>query len=146
MSTERDFVRTVYALALDLHDAGLNVVSVRVNGSESEAKSEVSPPPPPPRPVIWYHGGQGYSLDSDPISVTEEEHKVLQAFVAHPTAMKKSELMEAAELENVARVLTGLTERYAGVFKPAIRRPARKGKGGYFIRVLPVADRKSPST
>lgn len=142
MCLERDFIRQVHALVLDLHDAGVNVTSVRFNdlGDKGTAPPDEEPPPRN-RPPVWYHGGQGYSLDGDPIALTEEEHKVLKAFAANPTAMTKPELAEAADVENVPRVLADLTKRYNGVFGPAIRRPGRKGQGGYFIRVLPIAAR-----
>lgn len=86
--------------------------------------------------TISYHGLQGYSTNGAPVSVTEEEHKVLQAFVLNQTSMTRSELEAAANITNAPRVLTQLEERYGGIFAPAIRRPGRKGKGGYYVRVI----------
>ncbi len=158
MAIERDFIRLAYALALELHDAGINVTSVGVEGSEDEgiaseelgcvrrvanagakgSEDEATAPQCRTLPPIWYHGDRTYSLNGDPIVVTIEEDYVLQAFLEKPTAMTKRDLEDKSGVTNAPRVLTALTERYRGVFKLAIRRPGAKGQGGYFIRVLPI--------
>ncbi|MBP3957790.1 hypothetical protein J8F10_21265 [Gemmata sp. G18] len=96
----------------------------------------------PDNATIWYHGDQGYSVNGRPVSVTDEEHKVLQVFAEKQTAMKRSELEEAAVISNAPRVLTKLAKSYSEAFAAAIRRPGGKGKGGYFVRVLPIGERE----
>lgn len=139
MAAHRDLIREAYALAVALQDAGVPVKSVRVveagDGQETPASIATNV-------TIWYHGEHGYSTDGDPVSVTDEEHKVLEAFAKSATALTRSELEKAAEISNVPRVLKRLATHYAGMFEQAIRRPGGKGLGGYFARVLPISQQK----
>lgn len=86
--------------------------------------------------TIRHHGGCTYSVGADPVVVTDEEGKVLQAFARKQTAMSKGDLETEAEVSNAPRILTRLVKKYPD-FTAAIRRPAVKGRGGYSAHVLP---------
>lgn len=87
------------------------------------------------QPVIWHHGGRSYSSDgANPVTVTHEEGRVLQAFLRAGRSLETREL-EDGGVTNVARVVGQLLRRYGGRFAPAIRTPKGVKGGGYFIRV-----------
>lgn len=89
---------------------------------------------------IRYHGNKSYSVEGgsrDPVTVTYEEDKVLQAFMESSNSMGRAELENRAVIGNAPRAMKLLAERYGGRFATAIRRPGRKGVGGYFARVVP---------
>jgi hypothetical protein len=90
--------------------------------------------------TIWHHGGQTYSTCGDPVAVTEEEHRVLEAFAKRQQPMTRAEIESADLTANAARVMSRLAEAYSGQFKLAIRRPGKKGNGGYYARVRPIAE------
>ncbi len=87
-------------------------------------------------PTIWRHAPGSYSVDrANQYRVNSEEDNILTAFAESPVAMSSEELKNSSGVTNVSRVIKELSTRYGGVFEPAIRRPTKKGEGGYFIRV-----------
>jgi len=93
-----------------------------------------------PTPFITHVGGRSYATTAhDSVEVTEEEHKVLQAFAKTRRAMTQGEIEDEADVTNVSRIVRRLVTAYSGRFATAVRRPGRKGKGGYLIHVRRVA-------
>jgi hypothetical protein len=90
-----------------------------------------------PEPAtIWFHGERGYSVDGiTPIVVTEEEHKILEAFLTKDTAMDTHDLENAAAVSNVSRIVRDLAAKNSSLFAPAIRSPGKAKGTGYYIRV-----------
>jgi hypothetical protein len=116
---------------------GIDHKSVLLDTKQNYVAASLSTPTgTAPQPTIWHHGGRGYSCDGvSPYVVTDEEHKVLLAFIQSHTAMSKDDLEKAAEVYNVPRIITQLFTRHKGMFSAAIRRPGKKGNGGYYIHV-----------
>lgn len=85
--------------------------------------------------IIVFTGGQSYAVNGDPVVVTDEEHKILQLFIHFGWAMTRGEIERKAEVTNAPRIIGRLVTAYRGQFSPAIRRPGKKGKGGYLIRI-----------
>jgi hypothetical protein len=106
------------------------------------AVAPTAPALPPDDPTVWYHGEHVYSADMtgrDPVVVTDEEHDVLTAFARKQIAMTRADIEKSANVTNAPRIMKQLAKRYHGRFAAAVRRPGVKGKGGYFVRVRPLA-------
>jgi hypothetical protein len=69
-----------------------------------------------------------------PVAVTDAEDLVLLAFLRCP-AMSLGKLVDESGVPHAARVLARLVAKYSGRFAAAVRRPRRKGNGGYAARV-----------
>jgi hypothetical protein len=93
----------------------------------------------PPQGVIWSLGGREYQVGITAQSVEHDEDRVLQAFLQR-SAWETRELNAATGLDNAPRVLRQLCQKYGNLFDPCIRRPGRRGAGGYAATV-----RKRPS-
>jgi hypothetical protein len=89
-------------------------------------------------------GNCRYRVGDEVLILTESEDCVLQAFLSVPgNTHRKDTLAEAAGMEESAcmRVLRELkgtdkhTAKYGGLFSPYIKRPGKKGKGGYKVDI-----------
>jgi hypothetical protein len=90
----------------------------------------------PPAPIVRV--GPGTYLapgEAFAVVVSEAEDCVLQSFFRRP-AMTLRELVSVSGVSDPAKVLARLVGRYGGSFAPAIRRPGRKGRGGYCVLVV----------
>jgi hypothetical protein len=76
------------------------------------------------------------------VTVTDAEHKILQAFSPMARSLSRTELERITDLSNVPQLMRLLVTRYGGRFGPAVRRPGVKSNGGYLIRVLPLPRRE----
>jgi hypothetical protein len=93
-------------------------------------------PDPPRAPTIWFHAERQYSIDRvTPLKVSEEFDSILQAFLESQAAMETSDIEINAGVTNASRAMQALAAWNQGIFKPAVRIPSGKAKGGYFIRV-----------
>jgi hypothetical protein len=72
--------------------------------------------------------------DADPVTVTDIEDSVLQAFLSAPS-MSAPQLVTKISDDRAPRVLGRLRKKYGGIFAPAIRCPGKKGQGGYSVRI-----------
>ncbi|MBA4065461.1 MAG: hypothetical protein C0501_17455 [Isosphaera sp.] len=123
--------------AIDLARAYASVNTVVEGWLESPTQRR--PDIGPQMPTVYSHGDGSYSCDrANPYRVTDEEDAVLKAFLDTNKAMETRHLVDASGVTNVARVVGGLIERYEGRFAAAIRKPEKKGMGGYYIRVRPA--------
>ena len=94
-------------------------------------------------PTIRYLGEKGYSIgNSGAITVTDSEHAILQEFIAVPS-MDSELLQKKSGNDRAPRILGTLTTKYNAVFAPAIRRPRRKGKGGYHVSIQDVRTKRA---
>jgi hypothetical protein len=85
--------------------------------------------------TIVYLKEKAYFIgNSDPITVTDSEHAILQEFIAVPS-MDAEMLQSKAGNDRAPRILRNLTRKYDGAFATAIRLPGGKGKGGYHVSV-----------
>ena len=90
----------------------------------------------------FYHGNKSYSVDTgDPITVTNEEDSILQAFLDKQASMDTKELSGVSGVTNVSRTLKCLINNYGGMFQAAVRMPSRKNGGGYYIRVTAAVEK-----
>jgi hypothetical protein len=89
---------------------------------------------PPPAIVRVADGCYQPAGAAFPLAVTDAEDLVLRAFLRRP-AMDLGELIDQTGLEHAGRVLARLAAKYDGAFAPAIRRPGRRGRGGYAVLV-----------
>ena len=88
-----------------------------------------------PQQTITYIGERQYCVGAAaPISVTEAEDCVLQAFLEKAT-MDTPTLATESGMEEPAKVLRGLRDKYGRIFAPAILTPGVKGGGGYHVRI-----------
>lgn len=95
-------------------------------------------------PTIWSHGERSYSIDGhNQFAVSDEHDNILNAFCEARRAMEASELERLSGCTNVARAIGSLKTFHSGVFSPAIRAAEKKGRGGHFIRVLPISGREN---
>jgi hypothetical protein len=89
--------------------------------------------------IVWY-GSRQYGIgDQEPITLTDTEHMVLQAFVGPPPlqTMDKPTLCKRS-VEHAPRVLATLREKYGRRFAGAITTPqGKKAAGGYSVRIRP---------
>ncbi len=95
--------------------------------------------PPPALPTIIHLGRGVYQPPGAafPVRVSPSEDFVLGAFLRQPAMT----LPELADLSGVAeasigKVVARLVTSYDGAFAAAIRRPGRRGRGGYAIRIV----------
>jgi hypothetical protein len=88
-------------------------------------------------------GSLAYRIgDHPPVTVSDREDTLLQAFLDSPT-MNKPQLAERTGLgaEVAVGLLRGLRgtgkrkAKYEGIFAPAIRMPGGKGQGGYHVNI-----------
>jgi hypothetical protein len=95
-----------------------------------------------PQSVIVSLGGRRYRVGDHPaLTLTENEDTVLLAFLEAPgNTLDKPALIDATGLENAAVILGGLKRKYGGTFAPAIRRPGKRGQGGYHAAVTSASD------
>jgi hypothetical protein len=83
-----------------------------------------------------------------PITLTETEHVVLQAFLGSLPQFPPLQSMDKPELcrrsvEHAPRVLARLREKYDERFAPAIDTPeGKKASGGYSVRICRAATPK----
>lgn len=85
---------------------------------------------------IWRHGERRYSVQKgDPFLVTPTDDKILSLFADNLVPMSREDIEVACHFENAPRAIKNLDERYGGMFKPGIRRPGTKARGGYLICV-----------
>jgi serine/threonine protein kinase len=85
--------------------------------------------------TIVYLKEKAYSIgSSDPITVTDSEHAILQEFIAVPS-MDDELLKSKAGNDRAPRILRDLKGKYGGAFATAIRLPGGKGKGGYHVSI-----------
>jgi hypothetical protein len=113
-------------------------------GKRESRPDAIGAPNKSDRPTIIYHGQQGADIESQtkgyssdglsPVVVTDEEHKILQAFMQANTALCTRDIEAKTGVSNVSRIVKSLANKYNQRFSPAIRRPASKGHG-YHIRV-----------
>jgi hypothetical protein len=93
------------------------------------------PEPTPSAVEIVSLGDLCYQVgEHDPVTVSENEDNVLQAFLA-AASMNAEQLVQEAGFDRAPRVLGNLRTRYGGILRPAIRCPGRKGGGGYHVRI-----------
>jgi hypothetical protein len=86
--------------------------------------------------TIWFHGDRQYSIDQImPLKVSEEFDSILQAFLEAQAAMETDDIQTKAGVTNVSRAMQALADWNEGIFKAAVRIPAGKNKGGYFVRI-----------
>jgi hypothetical protein len=86
--------------------------------------------------TIWFHQKRQYSIDRiNPWKVSREFDSILQAFLQAEGAMETSDIQDKAGVTNVSRAMKSLAAWHNSIFKPAIRIPEGKAKGGYFIHV-----------
>jgi hypothetical protein len=89
----------------------------------------------PSNSVIIRLGEREYRIgDAEPITVSDNEDSVLQAFLRQ-ASMDGPALVENAGFERAPKVLRDLKVNYDGIFGPAIRMPGKKGKGGYHVAI-----------
>jgi hypothetical protein len=89
---------------------------------------------------ISHHGGRSYSVEgAPPVCVSVEEDMLLTAFETQQRALNRAELEGVHGISNAPRAVKRLRARYGRMFANAIRQPGKKGRGGYFARVQPVA-------
>jgi hypothetical protein len=89
--------------------------------------------------VLLGEPGDGkYRVGSNlPVTVTDREDCVLQAFLKSPTLDQAGLIKESGIGKEAPRVLKSLTTRYGGIFKPAVRLPGgKRGAGGYAAIVV----------
>jgi hypothetical protein len=98
------------------------------------------PTPPPALPTILRLADGVYlPLGATfPFAVTDAEDLVLLAFLRRP-AMTLPELVDQSGVAEAGKVLARLVVKYGGSFAAAIRRPGRRGEGGYAVL---LADRQ----
>lgn len=76
--------------------------------------------------VVWFHGEKSYSTDGkSPVTVSREQHNILQAFLNKDIAIDTPTLGKSG-VNNVSAVITKLRERFG---EKAVPRPKRKGDG-----------------
>jgi hypothetical protein len=88
-------------------------------------------------------GDRAYQIGShSPQLVSEREENVLVAFLDTKRPLDLNQLSKATGLdpEMAGRVIRRLCEKYQGMFQPAIRRPGKKGQGGYWIAVATLSE------
>jgi hypothetical protein len=73
-----------------------------------------------------------------PFRVSDVEDWVLLSFVGRP-AMTLAELVDRSGVVHAHKVVRALETKYGGAFAPAIRRPGRRGAGGYAVLVRDLA-------
>jgi hypothetical protein len=117
-----------------------DVLAERLRQSFPEGMTAILDAPPTgagdSAPTIWFHAERQYSMDRlNPLKVSDEFDSILQAFLESQAAMETNEIEERAGVTNAPRAMQYLAEWNEGTFKPAIRIPGGKAKGGYFIRV-----------
>lgn len=107
---------------------------VRLLREEIEEASEEFEPTNSSANAISSLGNRVYQApDGDPVTLTEKEDSVLQAFIDiksmnHPTLVKES------NYDDAAKVLKKLAKDYPQ-FAPFIHCPGGKGRGGYRVLV-----------
>jgi hypothetical protein len=69
-----------------------------------------------------------------PVAMDFSEDCVLTAFLARP-CWHLPELVRHTGVNHAHKVLARLTTKYGGRFATAIRRPGKRGQGGYHVRV-----------
>lgn len=86
------------------------------------------------RPEITLHRDRTFSIRGGPrLSLAEKDAAVLEAFLER-SAMTESELQKVSGWERPGEILRKIGEKYPQ-FAPAIRRPGRKGNGGYSVTI-----------
>lgn len=84
---------------------------------------------------ILYYGGMTYGTDrADPVSVTERERRVLDAFLGC-RSMDLPTLVNDTGCDEAPKVLKALRKKYRGIFASAIRLPGRASAGGYRVTI-----------
>ena len=87
-------------------------------------------------PVIYYHGGQSYSLEGQcPVCVADAAHHILQCFLKEKRSMTDREL--AQKVTNPSQAISRFIKAHNGMFGGAIRKPTVRGEG-FFARVQPA--------
>ncbi len=83
--------------------------------------------------AIIYHGGKVYSAPgSTPVSVSDNENNVLQAFLKNK-ALDTCDLKKTSGVDNAVTVLKRLQRRPS--FAPYIKTPGGKNGGGYRVSI-----------
>lgn len=101
-----------------------------------EIDTRARPPAVPDVKAVWYHEDGVYSVDGvQPLSVMDEDDKILRAFLREGIPMEAGKLTTKSGVSNVPRAIRQLCKRYNGVFAPFVRSPGSRGKGGYWIPV-----------
>jgi hypothetical protein len=105
----------------------------RCDGPAVEPRPPEETASPTAELTIYWLCDQTYRVGgSEPIYVDEQDDCLLRAFIGHPV-LNKPALVERSGIENsrVVTALNRLTKKYHGVFAAAIRRPGKRGQGGY---------------
>ena len=95
---------------------------------------DIQDPPQPPPQAIEFHGRNVFSVGENEFLVSDNEGNVLEAFLEH-SVMDTATLESTSGVNYPARVLRKLATKYEDAFKPFIRFPGGKGKGGYGVKI-----------
>jgi hypothetical protein len=91
-----------------------------------------------PGPTIVSLGKRRYQIAPHmPVEVTDREDRVLEALLNAPGIGKLQLGKDSGIFDEAPRVLKKLTERYGGIFAPAIHLPGRRSRGGYRVDFAP---------
>jgi hypothetical protein len=102
--------------------------------NESMQAALATPPAAAGSSWILSLGERQYRTEStDPITVTENEDRVLQAFLKRRT-MNRDKLENTA-FDDAPRVLRKMRTKYGARFAGAITCPGRRGAGGYQVKI-----------
>lgn len=85
--------------------------------------------------VIRALGNRRYQIgELEPVLVETNEDCVFQAFLKQ-SPMDGPTLIRKSGVNHAQKVLQRLRQKYEGVFRPAIRMPRERGKGGYHVTI-----------
>jgi hypothetical protein len=101
------------------------------------AREELKKRSPQPEPIISLGDGH-YQIGAHPaITVEDNEDAVLHAFLRAPGhTLSKEALIAATDgIKNAPRILQRLSDKYDGIFAPAIICPGHRGGGGYRVKI-----------
>lgn len=86
--------------------------------------------------TIHFHGGKAYSIgNSGPITVTDPEDAVLQAFLPLPSMDGRTLGEKSGYGDRAPKILRDLRKKRNGLFASAIRLPGGKSGGGYHVAI-----------